>query len=112
MAFYARAIVQWIDAEVGGRSPVIGLRPALRFQRKQADETLGSVSVEIVDLDSDLDRTVAMVRFPDSYSFAKATASYLRSGELIVLLDSYRVIGVGKITEVCDPGMSECFLAR
>ncbi len=93
--------VTWIKAEFGGRShlPFIGMRPIIRFQR-YIDEWLSIASdVEIKELEIDettwsgITKLQFSSRIPDNLNG-------LKEGELIELLDAYRVIAVGKIIEV------------
>lgn len=93
--------VIWIKAEFGGRShpPFVGMRPIIRFQR-YVDEWLSGVwDVEIKELEID-EKTWSGVATLRLSTRAPNNLKGLKEGELIELLDAYRVIAVGKITEV------------
>ncbi len=95
------ANIKWIGPDYGGRSrlPVIGLRPIIRFQR-YIDEWVSSAwDVEIIDLEIDENAWSGITKLRLSKN-APANLNGLKEGELIELLDSYRVIGIGKIVDV------------
>jgi hypothetical protein len=91
----------WIKSDFGGRpfEPVVGLRPIIRFQRYVADWFLEAWDVEIVGLDIDPDNWSGLtkIRFARNITPKK---EWLKEGELIELLDAYRVIAVGKIETI------------
>ena len=93
--------VTWIKAEFGGRSsqPSVGLRPIIRFQRYINEWLSNAWDVEIRELDIDKNTWLGTAKLQLSRN-APANLEGLREGELIELLDAYRVIGVGKITKI------------
>ncbi len=95
------AAITWIRTEYGGRvhPPVIGLRPTIRFQRDVSAWLLGTWSVQIVSLDFDLQTWTGTAQLVFSPG-ATPDRTYMKKGELIELLDAYRVIGVGMILAV------------
>ena len=91
----------WIKSEYGGRSmePVIGLKPTIRFQRYVEDWMKTSWDVEIIELDICTDNWSgsAKMKFTRNPS---PKMEWLKKGELLELLDAYRVVAVGKILEI------------
>ncbi len=97
--------VQWLKPEVGGRQhdPVVGLRPTIRFQRAVGDWLSGGRDVEIINLDFDESTgssTVELRLANPAFEGEEKTRRHLVEDELVELLDSYRVIGVGRITSI------------
>ncbi len=92
------AAVVWIKPEFGGRSikPLIGLRPIIRFQKYISEWLSTAWDVEIIDLDIDNDDWSGKVKMKFSGN-ATPKKEWLKKGELIELLDAYRVIAIGKI---------------
>lgn len=105
MSLTITAQVQWLRPEVGGREhdPFVGLRPTIRFQRAVGDWLDGGRDTEIISLDFDPSTRFSTIslRFanPEFENEAK-TRKHLVENELVELLDSYRVIGVGRITSI------------
>ncbi len=93
--------IMWIKTEYGGRSmePVVGLRPTIRFQRYVEDWIKTAWDVEIIDLDINADTWsgTAKMKFTKNILPKK---EWLKDGELVELLDAYRVIAVGKIIAI------------
>jgi hypothetical protein len=92
------AAIVWIKTEYGGRSmePVVGLRPTIRFQRYVEDWMKTAWDVEIIDLDINANTWSGTVKIKFTRN-ASPKKEWLKDGELIELLDAYRVIAVGKI---------------
>jgi len=103
MMLTINADVIWIKPEYGGRSkaPVVGLRPTIRFQRYIADWMEIAWDVEIIDLDIDENTWTGSVILKFIRN-VKPKTEWLKEGELIELLDAYRVIAVGKISNTSD----------
>lgn len=98
MLFTAKII--WISPVHGGRKspPFIGYRPTIRFQRHVEDWLKGASDVEIMSFansDDTSDKSEVGLKFIN-YS---ACDKFVIEGELIELLEGYRVIGVGKIAK-------------
>lgn len=95
------AAIVWIKSEYGGRSmePVIGLRPTIRFQRYINDWMKTAWDIEVIDIDinSETWSGSTKMKFTRNDSPKK---EWLKVGELIELLDAYRVIAVGKIVAI------------
>jgi hypothetical protein len=77
----------------------LGLRPTIRFQRHLEAWIKSAWDVKITRLEDLNEDGVGIVElcFPDSSS---PDVTFIKSGELIELLDAYRVIGVGQILNV------------
>ena len=103
MSLIVTSLITWIPAECGGRTspPNLGLRPTIRFQRNTETWLKIAWDVQITHLDiSQKNGTVVVkLRFSEK---ASPDMTYVQSGELIELLEAYRVIGVGKILTVED----------
>lgn len=95
------ATVVWIKSECGGRStePVVGLRPTIRFQRYVEDWMKTAWDVEIIDLDIDTNTWSGLAKMKFTMN-ASPRKEWLKDGELIELLDAYRVIAVGKLMTI------------
>jgi hypothetical protein len=95
------AAIVWIRSDFGGRSnePVIGLRPSIRFQKYVSDWMMVARDVEIIDLDIDTNTWSGIVKMKFTRNVSPRE-EWLKKGELIELLDAYRVIAVGKIIEI------------
>ena len=96
------ADIDWIRKKCGGRSglPIVGLRPMIRWQRYIKEWLSAAWDVEIMELhvESGTRHGTVKLRFSEKATIAE---SWLQAGELIELLDGYRVIGVGAIIG-CD----------
>lgn len=101
MAITLKTTLVWIPVECGGRStpPNIGLRPTIRFQRNAEKWTKIAWDVQIAALEliSQSGVWTVELRFSED---ASLDMECIKTGELIELLDAYRVIGVGKVTGV------------
>jgi hypothetical protein len=97
------ASIVWIKAEFGGRKspPVVGLRPIIRFQRFLDDWLRCAWDVELTQIEFDEQYWSGVARFELSKNAPKNLQG-LKEGELIELLDGYRVIGVGRIISVVE----------
>ncbi len=95
------ATVVWIKSKYGGRSmgPVVGLKPTIRFQRYIEDWMKAAWDVEIIDLDVDTNTWSGLAKMKFTRN-ATPKKEWLKDGELIELLDAYRVIAVGKIIAI------------
>ena len=101
MSLILYATIAWIPVECGGTAglPIEGLRPIIRFQRNLDEWSNVAWDVQITRIDAgtlgrtgNVELTFSKDAFPDM--------NYVKPGELIELLDAYRVIGVGKILDV------------
>jgi len=103
MGLLITAQISWIRAEFGGRThpPVIGLRPTIRFQRDVGKWLSLAWDVEIAELDIDLQTMCGTAALAFSGG-ASPDMQNIKEGELIELLDAYRVIGVGKIIHISN----------
>ncbi len=92
------ATIVWIKSEYGGRikAPFVGLRPVIRFQRYIEEWLQTAWDVEIVDLDIDNVTWSGKVKMKLLKRNVK-NKQWVKEEELFELLDSYRVIAVGKI---------------
>lgn len=93
--------VVWIKAEFGGRSsaPIKGLRPIIRFQRYIEDWLSLAKDVEVIELEIDQISWAGTAKLQFTVK-PQDNMRGLKIGELIELLDAYRVIAVGKIIEI------------
>jgi hypothetical protein len=103
MPISLRVSLEWIKEAAGGREmpPVVGLRPTIRWQRYIEAWLESAFDVEITSIESSPENgcnTVGL-RFSER---AQLDSEWLREGELIELLDAFRVIGVGKILHISD----------
>lgn len=89
----------WIPPDLGGHrsQPYVGMRPTIRWQRhlREHVERARDVECTSVAFDPATSRGSATVQLsaPDP-----VPSEWLREGNLIELLDGYRVIAIGRIT--------------
>jgi len=95
------ADIEWMKNEHGGRRelPINGQRATIRWQRYIQDWLSTAWDVEILELDIEANTRCGTARLKFSED-ASPDSKYLKQGELIELLDAYRVIGVGKIISI------------
>lgn len=105
MVFTAK--VQWIKSDYGGRQhlPSISLKPCIRFQKYIGEWMQSAWDVEIIDLEIDEHSWESTSKFKLPIN-APSEMKGLETGEVIELLDAYRVIGVGKILIVSKNDIS------
>jgi len=101
MSLILTSTIIWIPSECGGRShpPVLGLRPTIRFQRNVEAWSKVAWDVEIIRIGASQVAGIGNVDLRFSKG-ASPDIKVVKPGELIELLDAYRVIGVGKILNV------------
>lgn len=89
----------WIPRALGGHrsEPYIGMRPGIRWQRYIREHLERSRDIECtkVTFDRDSMRGSATVR---TVSDDPIPTEWLREGELVELVDGYKVLAVGRIT--------------
>ncbi|MDE0451534.1 MAG: hypothetical protein OXI90_07185 [Gammaproteobacteria bacterium] len=95
------AFVTWIRKECGGRThaPVEGLRPMIRFQRHIAESLETGRDIQICGLRFDQKTWTGEVELARPRG-SEPLKEFIKEGELIELMDGFRVIAVGKIIEV------------
>ncbi len=96
MKIFAR--LQWISSECGGRTfpPFEGMRPMIRWQRHIDEYLKGAWDVTVLKFDMDEKNRIGTAEL----IFIKEAVippEWLQEGELLELLDGFRVIAVGKI---------------
>jgi hypothetical protein len=96
MSRIVHAEVQWIPEECGGEGALpVGLRSSVRWQRNVRNGQTAAWDATIVDVTPESDtRAHVQLTFMPHYSI---DSDYLVEGELIELLEGYRVVGVGQI---------------
>ena len=103
MSLILTATITWIPVECGGRSSphVVGLRPTIRPQKDIAGWLRGAWDVEIkaVEPTENPKCFIAKLRLTMGET-ARAAMGNMVEGDLIELLEAYRVIAVGKITGI------------
>lgn len=101
MAISITAAIVWLNVEHGGnaRLPIVGMRSSIRFQKDVVGwlKCMWSVQIAGLDLDPKGRTGTAVLKF--SSQFSRDSCS-MESGDLIELLDGYRVIGIGKISNI------------
>jgi hypothetical protein len=89
----------WVPHALGGHraEPYVGMRPTIRWQRYLHEHLERSRDVECtrITFDPGCQRGSATVRL---ISDDPVPPEWLREGNLIELLDGYKVIAVGRIT--------------
>lgn len=101
MSMILSALVAWIPSDCGGRPspPVVGLRPTIRFQRDASAWGKTAWDVTILRCGPGVGTANVDLAFSED---AGPDMTYVKPGELIELLDAFRVIGVGKILTIQD----------
>lgn len=96
MGRIVHAEVQWIPEECGGEGALpVGLRSAVRWQRNVKDGKCDAWDATIVDVSPESDtRAHVQLTFLPHYAIE---SDFFAEGELIELLEGYRVVGVGQI---------------
>ncbi|MCX6840581.1 MAG: hypothetical protein NTX35_22600 [Verrucomicrobia bacterium] len=92
------ANLQWIKEQFGGRThmPVAGLRPMIRIQRQVRSWLDEAVDVSVLSLGCDPETWSGEATIKVSPNSTRIFEQP-QAGELIELLDGYRVIAVGKV---------------
>lgn len=87
----------WVPHDLGGHrtEPYVGMRPRIRWQRYLREDLERSRDVECIKLvyDATTRRAVATFRLVSD----DAPSEWLQAGNLIELLDGYKVIAIGRI---------------
>ena len=97
----------WIPTELGGHSsePFSGMRLSIRWQRYLDDylQCARDVECRVLAYDSSTSRGKAACSLSSS---APVPAEWLQCGQLIELMNGFRVLAVGKVSSGDDSGVA------